>query len=394
MSLLLSSTSHYVGLAIDIAIVMILLCFAIAGFKKGFLKSVLALFSTLVVLIVAVYFANHFAKLINSIYDFASLIAKKLAPSIEKIDSIYTSTFPAGMSGSEFYHAYIANSGTNTIIKKFFQYSLKGFSAESIEGLKVSEVLAGSVSSLIMTIVAGILLFIIIKIAINLLSRLFDNISSSRIFGGLNKAVGFVFGALKGSVVVIFFVILTICVSFIPKANKKIYPLIQNETKITKVVYNTTDKYVEKLLIKSDVISKWINNLWDNRNLAPVKEETVADTAEVLDNNFTQNSGSYEKTYSDINATSSTVCYRLNKIEGLSSTNVNITITLDYTGTDIITFDLISTSDLNTSITKSETSTAISFVYNNINYSDFVLKLTSTGADITATMNILITENL
>lgn len=267
MSFLLASTSHYVGIALDIAVILVLLVFAIIGYKKGFLKSVLALFSTFVVLIASIYFANHFAKLINSIYDFTSLIAKKLAPSIEKIDSIYALTLPAGMSGSAFYSTYIAGSSTNSVLKKFFEYALKGFSAEEIEGLKVSEVLAGSVASIIMTIIAGILLFIIIKIIISLLSRLFENIANSKIFGGLNKLLGLLFGALKGGLLVVFFVFITICLSFIPKVNKKIYPLIQNDTYAIKTIYNLSDKVVEKVVIKSDLLSKWINNLWDNRNL-------------------------------------------------------------------------------------------------------------------------------
>ena len=395
MSSLLLSTSHYVGLAIDIAIVLTLLCFAIVGFKKGFLKSIIALFSTVVVLILAVYFANHFAKLINSIYDFTGFIAKKITPSIEKIDGIYASIFPAGMSGSEFYHAYIANSGTNTVLKKFFQYALKGFGADSLTGLKVSEVLAGSIASLIMTIIAGLLLFIIIKIALNLLSRLFDNIASSKIFGGVNKLFGFVFGAAKGTVVILFFTLITIGVSFVPKANKKIYPLIQNETYVTKVVYNTTDKYVEKYLIKSDVITKWINNLWDNRKLEPTQTPSVVETAELLDNTFNNNSGAYEKGYSNITAGSNSTYYKLDKISDLaSSANVNITITLEYTGTDLITFELYSVNNLNTSIQKSQSSTAISFVYENVPYTDLLLKLTSSGADLTTSLNIIITENL
>ena len=391
----LLSTSHYVGLAIDIAIVMILLCFAIAGFKKGFLKSILALFSTVVVLILSVYFANHFAQLINSIYDFTSLIAQKLAPSIEKIDSIYSTAFPEGMSGSEFYHAFVATSGTNSIIKKFFQYALKGFSAESLAGLKVSEVLAGSLASIIMTIIAGVLLFIIIKIAINLLSRLFENISSSRMFGGLNKALGFLFGSIKGTVVILFFILITICLSFVPKINKKIYPVIQNETNVVKLAYNTTDKYVEKFLIKSDVISNWINNLWDNRNLEPAKTQTIADTATVLNDNFVENASAYENSYSDISISSSSAYYRLNTLDVLSEEpTVNITITLTYASSDTIAFELFSTNNLSSSISKSNSSTSISFVYEDIDYTDFILKLTSSNADITATMNIIITENL
>ena len=122
-----------------------------------------------------------------------------------------------------------------------------------------------------MTVVAGILLFILIKIAIGLLSRFFENITRTRVLGGLNKIFGFVFGALKGSAIVVFFILIAICLSFVPKINKKIYPLVQNDTYVVKVAYNTTDKLVGKYLIKSDIISKWINNLWDNRNLDKVE---------------------------------------------------------------------------------------------------------------------------
>ena len=271
MSLLLASTSHYIGIALDVVVVILLLTFACIGYHHGLFKSLLALFSTFVVFIIAVYFANDFAGLINKIYDFTALIAKELAPTIEKIAPVYSMAFPAGMSGSQFYTNYIETSSTNTVMKQFFKFALKGQSAESIEGLKVCEVLAGSIASIIMTVVAGILLFILIKIAIGLLSRFFENITRTRVLGGLNKIFGFVFGALKGSAIVVFFILIAICLSFVPKINKKIYPLVQNDTYVVKVAYNTTDKLVGKYLIKSDIISKWINNLWDNRNLDKVE---------------------------------------------------------------------------------------------------------------------------
>ena len=241
MPLLLASTSHFVGIALDVAVVILLLTFACIGYHHGLIKSLLALFSTFVVFVIAVYLANDFAGLINKIYDFTSLIAKELAPSIEKIAPVYSMAFPVGMSGSQFYANYIETSSTNKVIKQFFKYALKGQSSESIEGLKVSQVLAGSIASIIMTVLAGIILFIIIKVAINLISRFFDNITRTKVFGGLNKILGFVFGSLKGLAIVSFFVLITICLSFVPKINKKIYPLIQNDTYVVKLAYNTTD---------------------------------------------------------------------------------------------------------------------------------------------------------
>lgn len=392
MSLLLASTSHYVGIAIDIAIVIILLTFAFIGYHHGLLKSLLALCSTAVVLFVAIYFANDFAKIINKIYDFTLLIADKLAPSIENMDPVYATTFPIGLSGSQFYGAFIAQSNTNIVIKKFFQYALKGYSSESLEGLKVSEVLAGSVASIIMTVITGILLFIILKIALGLLGRFFDNITRSKVIGGINKIFGFVFGAIKGSALILFFVVITIILSFVPKINKKIYPLIQNDTFILKVAYNTSEDLIEKHLIKSDLISKWINNLWDNRNLNKAEPETIDKKASLLDNsNFTTSNNTSYTSVEEIVIGTDGKYYRLNKLETLSTNEtINISITLTYTSDNTIDFKLYSIDNLNNEIIKSDTSTTIKFDYVNINYTDYILELTTNETDITAQMEITI----
>ena len=390
MSLLLASTSHYVGLAIDIAIVIVLLTFACIGFHKGLINSIIALFSTAVVLFIAIYFANDFAKLLNSIYDFVELIAKKLVPSIEKIDPIYSTVFPTGLSGSQFYSAYLATSDTNPLIKKFFQFALKDYSAESLEGLTVSNVLAQAVSSIIVTIVAGILLFIVIKLILNLLSRFFQNITRSKVLGSVNKALGFVFGLLQGSAILLFFIIITICLSFIPKINKNIYPMIQNDTKIAKIAYNTTDKVVEKYLIKSNVISKWVNNLGEDRKLETEKDETpeetpsesILDKATVIDNaNFTEESGTYSLNLTET-ITSSEIYYRLNQLADITNETVTLTITLTFTSTDTISTELYTVLDTSTKIEKDNSSTETTIIYTNLNYEDFILELKSTGADI------------
>lgn len=388
MQLFLASTSHYVGIVIDLIVALTLLTFAFLGYHNGFLKSLIALFSTTIVILIAIYFANGFAKLINSIYDFTALIADKMAPSIEKMSEVYSMTFPSGMSGTEFYNSYIDASSTNSLIKKFFKFALKGYSSSELEGLKVSEVLAGSVASIIMTIIAGILLFILIKIALSFLSRLFDNISRTRVLGGLNKIIGFAFGALQGATIVVIFVIITICVSFVPKLNKKIYPLIQEDTKIVKVIYNTTDKLVDKYFIKSDVITKWVNNLWDNRYLTKEeKKETIADTAEVLDTSkFVENDGTYSATF-NLTLDTEEQYFKLNKFI-TDKTTCNITLTLTIDGEATVTTKLLKVSDLATEITRDGTSTDTEIIFNNVNYEDLLLGLKSSEIEASVTLKI------
>lgn len=388
MQLLLASTSHYVGIILDLFVVILLLTFAFIGYHKGFLKSLIALFSTTIVILISIYFANSFAKLINSIYDFTALIADKMAPSIEKLSEIYSMTFPGGMSGTEFYNSYIDASSTNSILKKFFKYALKGYSSSDIEGLKVAEVLAGSIASIIMTIVAGILLFVLIKVALSLLSRFFDNISRTRVLGGLNKIIGFIFGAIQGATIVVTFVVITICVSFIPKLNQKIYPLVQDDTKVVKVIYNTTDKLVDRYFIKSDVISKWVNNLWDNRYLTrEEKEKTIADDAETLDTSkFVETDGTYSASF-DLTISTEEKYFRLNKFID-SKTSCNITISLTFDGQPSISTKLYKISDLNTEITRDGTSSNAQIIFNNVNYEDLLFSLKSSEIETTVTIKI------
>lgn len=385
---LLLGTSHYVGLAIDIVIIATILIFAFIGYYYGLLKSILALFSTVFVIGTSIYFASSFAGLINKVFNFTNLIAKNLTGSIEKLGSVYTSTVPDGLSGSQYYNSYIATSSTNTALKQFFKYALKGFSAEQISGLKVSEVLAGSLASIIMIIASAIVLFILIKIGLSLISRFFDNITRTRTLGGLNKLLGFVFGAAKGATIVLVFIILTICASFIPKVNKKIYPMIQEQTYITKVAYNTTDKIVDKYVIKSDLLTNWINKVWDSRQLnkqeptPPVEpEQTILDKATNISTlGFSLSVNGYECTFNNLEITNDTKYYKLDKLNDLLSTeHVDITITLTYTetGTDLISCQLFRSPNIDTEITKDATSTDKMFVYKNVDYATIVFGLST-----------------
>ena len=62
------------GIIIDVFVVLLLAIFGLIGFKKGFLRSVLSLFSWIVCLVLAFLLAKHVAVWINGIYDFSGLI--------------------------------------------------------------------------------------------------------------------------------------------------------------------------------------------------------------------------------------------------------------------------------------------------------------------------------
>ena len=47
--------------------------------------------------------------------------------------------------------------------------------------------------------------------------------------------------------------------------NTIIKPVIQDNTKIEKVIYQKTDEIVGKYVIEGKMIQTWIDNLWENR---------------------------------------------------------------------------------------------------------------------------------
>lgn len=260
---MLLSVSSTMGVVFDVLIIAILAIFGLIGLRKGFFKSVLSLFSTLVIIIISIAFAGHLANLVNKIYNFTGLIAGKLSKGIASMGAFYSETIPAGVSGKDI----ISNipSSTNGFLKKLMSYVLEPLSASDIEGATVAEIVSGSFASIIMLIICAIVLFILIKIVIAIASRLFDNITRNRVFGATNKLLGLGFGVVKGFLILIIFVIALTLLTVVPAVNTKITPIIQDHTKIARPIYNYTDEMVEKYVVDGKVVQKWIDKLWENK---------------------------------------------------------------------------------------------------------------------------------
>ncbi len=274
---MLLSVSSVMGIAIDVLIIGLLLIFGFIGFRKGFFKSIISLFSTLVVLILSFCFAGGLAKLINKMYDFTGLIADKLCKGIADMHSFYSQTIPAGMSGKDLVNNIPAS--TNGFLKKLMSYVLNPLSAADVEGATVAEIVSGSFASVIMLIISAIILFIAIKIVLAIASRLFDNITRNRVFGATNKLLGFAFGAAKGLLVVLVFTVVLTFLTVMPAVNTKMMPIIQDNTHVAKPIYNTTDKFIEKHVIDGKLIQNWIDDLWENKYKGRGDKNLVPDTS-------------------------------------------------------------------------------------------------------------------
>lgn len=371
------SVSASIGTTIDIIIVAVLVVFALIGLREGFFKSVLSMISTVVVVVVSFFGANPVAKLVNKIYDFTGLIAGKLCKSIASMGAFYSETIPSGVSGAD-----LANnipSSTNGFLKKIMSYVLKPLSSGEVEGSTVAKVVSGAFASIIFTIIIGILLFILIKIVLAIASKLFENITRNKVFGAVNKICGFVFGTLKGGLMIVVLSLVLTFLTVIPAVNNKVSPIINNNTNIAKPIYAYTDKLVEKYVINSNVIQKWINNLWENKKSGSSTTEEVKGTKDnpyilMLINNEGVLSSEFNISFKD----DSTAYYLFNPSE-IASNTFTLAITLENANYELYSSD--NTTDVISDYTLLDRTKnyIIGFTRNNTEMTQIDVTITLTG---------------
>lgn len=252
-----------IGLIIDILIVAVLIIFGIIGFNKGFLKSFISLFSWVVCILIAIFTAKYVANWINGIYDFSSLIGGRIADGLTGVNEFFSQSISEFSSTEEIINNLPAD--LNGLLSQLIKVVFSNTSVDMTSTDTIASVVGSSLGHICMVIIAGILTFIVLKIVIALLSRLFDNISRTKILGGLNKVLGLIFGVLKAGCIIIILNCILVGLSLIPAVNNTITPLIQDNTHIEKVIYNKTDEFVGKYIIESNVIQEWVTDLWNSR---------------------------------------------------------------------------------------------------------------------------------
>lgn len=245
-----------IGIFIDVIIVAVLVIMGLIGFKKGFLKSVISLFSWSVCLIVAILLAKYVAGWINGIFDFSGLIGNKIADSLSSSNEYFNLAI-SSFGGKENIIAQIPES-TGGLMKQAIKLVFSKGNVDLTSNESVSTVVGANLGQICMVIISGILIFIVLKIAIAILSKLFDNIARTKVLGGLNKTLGLVFGLLRAGLIIVVLNLVVIGLSLIPAVNKTITPLVQDNTYVEKVIYNFTDDFVEKNIIDGNLIQSWL----------------------------------------------------------------------------------------------------------------------------------------
>ena len=186
------------GYIIDGVAILLLLIGAISGLRKGIIESVLSLITTGAALFVSVFFAK----------DITLFVCKYV--NIQYWIENYINSINEGSSFTFF-------------------------------GMDITNVEA---SSILAVVLVGLMTFILIKLVIAILIKICNSISNySPTFSGLNKLLGFFFGAVKNAVIIA--IILAIC-SFcieLPYVGAIINDAIQ-QSFLTKYAYTYVVQFV------------------------------------------------------------------------------------------------------------------------------------------------------
>lgn len=215
---------------IDILIILVLVVFLLIGLIKGFWRSLIALCSSLVTLIIAILLSKPLSMLLDSWFHLNSSFAGAFQPGIESYINQhgYASGWMRQVLNIIMGNDYMSSVTDQTTLVNDFSLKL------------------GQVANALICVVV---LYIIIKIALFFLSKLLNKLTDNPLMQGVDKTFGAIFGLLKGTFVV--FVALGIMFGI----SSLITPIgdwisgVMSSNPFTNVLYGWTQHLIQNILV-------------------------------------------------------------------------------------------------------------------------------------------------
>lgn len=237
---------------IDIVFVVLLILLAVIGLYRGFLKSAISVVGSAASAVISYFIAEPFGKLLNTIFKLTDKISKKIADWLYSLSEFFSLT-RTGESFSDI-SGQMATGGVSGMVQKLANVLLKGTNIP--EGKSVGAMLADKIAVVVTTVIAFAVAFILIRIILKILEKLADKITEAKIFGAIDKILGFVFGLAKGLIYsAIVVVMISVVGYFVPSLDGKIDNFV-NGTKAFQKYYDWINyevcEYVDEKLGKTD----------------------------------------------------------------------------------------------------------------------------------------------
>ena len=221
---------------VDIAIIVIVLLYAIIGLSRGFLKSLLNFFGTLATLALSILLAKPVSGLLNNWFGLSDKlgdwISGSLAPycvssSNGAIDNFFMDKFATLLMGSNYWQNYEGGVSSDAFISAFSE----------------------SVGSILCVIIAVFALYIIIRIVIALLGKLFKFLTRNRAIGGIDRFFGLVLGLVQGACVIFIILgIIYLIAPAIPALSDQLIGFLETNP-LTRELYEIMGDFIDGILI-------------------------------------------------------------------------------------------------------------------------------------------------
>lgn len=220
---------------LEILVIIILVVYSFIGRKRGFIKTVFTLFSTIIALLLTMWISPMVNKEIQKNDKIMNFVSNKVEKVIE---------FNKNNDKTSEQMMFIDKLFLPGSIKDTLKENNTGDVYIAMAADNFKEYVTGSISRIIINAAVFILVMLIIMIALGIISKTLDIISKLPIINGLNKTAGLFAGLLHGIIIVWIGFILLIMFSS-TNVGKTMFLLI-NESKFLTTLYdnNLLLKYI------------------------------------------------------------------------------------------------------------------------------------------------------
>lgn len=180
--------------AVDIAIVIVMLVFALIAAKRGFVDCLLGFVSTLVAILIAFLLMKSLVRWTNGLFGLQGVIDNACVSALSKIKGFDIDISSAGIA--ETLSGKLPAFVIDIVVENIGN-------AEVPKGTTVAMTVADTLSGFAVTLIAWLLLFFIVKLLLRLLDRFLSSlVEKLPIVGAVNTLLGLAVGALQGLLIV------------------------------------------------------------------------------------------------------------------------------------------------------------------------------------------------
>lgn len=185
---------------LDIILAVVFVICVLAGYKKGFVKSLTDLVSHAIAIIAARILSIRFAPVIYSNY-FEEGISEKISSQIESFGSGASSQIESTINNLPNISGFLQLVGVDqSQIAQSVSGQIKNEGVDLVSSLMTN--LVSPVATFIVRILILILAFFVCLIVMKIISKLLEKLSKLPVLKQANKGFGLLFGAIKGLIIV------------------------------------------------------------------------------------------------------------------------------------------------------------------------------------------------